>query len=186
MNEKWYEIENYSKYQISNLGRVKSKSRSWICSKGHLITIKEKILKGTLDKNGYVKVSLVNDKGNTKRLSVHRIVAETLILNKENKNQVNHIDGNKQNNCVDNLEWCTSKENINHAINKLKIKYAKYLDKMHKVNKKKIIRDDGKIYNQIKDVFKEYNIKNSNILYDVLKGKKQYFRKHNYKYMEEK
>lgn len=184
-NEKWYGIKGYSKYNVSNLGRIKSKSRSWICSNGHLITIKEKILNGTLDKDGYVKVNLVGDNGITKRMSVHRIVAQTLINNIYNKPQVNHIDGNKTNNRVDNLEWCDSKENINHAIKKLNIKYSRYLDKMIENNKKKIIRDDGKIYNQIKDVFKEYNIKNSNIMYDVLKGKRQYFKKHNYKYLEE-
>lgn len=186
MKEIWKDINNYSKYEISNLGRIRSKSRSWICSKGHKITKKEKILTGTLDKDGYVKVSLVNDDNKTKRLSVHRLVAETFIPNLLNKPQVNHKDGNKQNNKTENLEWNNSKENIRHAIDKLGIKYSRYINKMHEANKKKIIRDDGKIYMQIKDVFKEYNIKNSNILYEVLKGKKQYFKKHNYKYMEEK
>ena len=183
--EKWYEINNYSKYQVSNLGRIKSKSRYWNVSKTHILHKNEKILKGTLDKDGYVKVSLVNDDGKTKRLSVHRIVAETLINNIYNKPQVNHIDGNKQNNCVDNLEWCSCKENIQHAIKKLNIKYSRYINKMHNANKRKIIRDDGKIYNQIKDIFKEYNIKNSNIIYDVLKNKKDKFKNHSYKYLEE-
>jgi len=75
-----------------------------------------KKMKTSMNKFGYEKVKLsVNGKSIHTR--IHRIVAETYILNPENKPQVNHIDGNKMNNCVNNLEWNTSKENTQHAIN---------------------------------------------------------------------
>ena len=156
----------------------------WKCGKGHYINRKENILKGTPDKDGYLKVSLKDNNDKTKRLSIHRIVAEQFILNKENKPIVNHKDGNKQNNCVDNLEWCTQKENVKHAIEKLNVKYSRYIDKMHKANKKKIIRSDGKIYNQVKDILKEKEIKSPQILYDVLKGRRKEYKGYSYIYYE--
>ena len=94
-------FENY--YSVSDDGKVYSK-------------IRKKYLKLNYKKNGYVYVSLqVNNIKITKR--VHRIVAEAFIQNPDNKPFVNHIDGNKSNNNVKNLEWVTGKENNIHAIN---------------------------------------------------------------------
>ncbi len=95
-------------YQISNYARVKSFPRGR--------NRKEiKILKPLFTPQGYLKVTLRNsDKEKTRRL--HRLVAETFIPNPENKPEVNHKDGNKFNNCVDNLEWNTDTENKRHAI----------------------------------------------------------------------
>lgn len=64
---------------------------------------------------GYTYVHLIKD-GNQKSCSVHRLIAKTFIPNPNNLPCVNHIDGNKNNNCVDNLEWCTQKENVAHCI----------------------------------------------------------------------
>ena len=182
MNEKWKDVENYEGlYRVSNLGNVKHLKISWICSRGHEITKKEKILKGSLDKDGYVKVALSKN-NKIKLFSVHRLVAQAFIPNPNNLPQVNHIDGNKQNNKFDNLEWCTAKENISHAINTLNVKYSRYINKAWLKNKKKVIRSDGKIYSQVKDVIKELNIKNSQSLYDVLKNRKKEYKGYEYKY----
>lgn len=75
----------------------------------------ERILKYSVNPKGYRIVRLCNNKVQ-KNYTIHRLVAENFIFNPENKPQVNHIDCNKQNNCVDNLEWVTNKENRIHAI----------------------------------------------------------------------
>lgn len=107
MQEIWKDIKGYEGlYQVSNLGRVKSLPRKNVT--------KEKILNGGNNGDGYIKVSLSN-----KLYYVHRLVAEAFIPKIEGKNFVNHIDENKSNNNVNNLEWCTNKENINHSIAKL-------------------------------------------------------------------
>nr|DAQ29436.1 MAG TPA: homing endonuclease [Caudoviricetes sp.] len=111
MNEIWKDIEGYEGlYQVSNLGRVKSFDS--IDKLGRIR--KGRVLKGIKDVKGYLLVNLYkNSIVYTKRL--HRLVAETFIPNLENKPQVNHIDENKANNIVSNLEWMTAKENINHG-----------------------------------------------------------------------
>lgn len=98
-------------YQVSNLGKVKSLSRKKWCGSSYA-NRNETILKEYI-RNKYYAVKLSKD-GKTKHFKVHRLVAEAFI--KKPELQVNHIDGNKQNNRVDNLEWVTQKENIEHAI----------------------------------------------------------------------
>lgn len=113
--EVWKDIEGFEGlYQVSNFGRVKSLAR-YMCPKGYSQLKTERLLRThiSLD-NGYVYVQLTkNSKGFTKK--VHRLVAQTFISNLDNLPQVNHIDGNKQNNNVENLEWCTQSQNIQHA-----------------------------------------------------------------------
>lgn len=103
MNETWKDIEGYEGlYQISTEGRVKSLNYNH--------TGKEKILKNKTGSRGYFNVNLSKD-GKSKNINVHRIVATHFIPNPDNLPQVNHIDENKQNNCVENLEWCTAEYN---------------------------------------------------------------------------
>lgn len=102
-NEIWKDIKGYEGlYQISNLGRVKSYKRNNI------------ILKPGKTKRGYMVVSLCSKKS-IKKVYIHRLVAQSFIKNINSFEQVNHIDGDKANNKVDNLEWVSAKDNVIHA-----------------------------------------------------------------------
>ena len=106
--EIWKDIKGYEGlYQVSNLGNVKSLSRYH-----HK---KEQILKPNLKNDGYYETTLLKN-GKPKWIRTHRLVAMAFIPNLENKPQINHKDGNKLNNCVENIEWVTNQENIDHAI----------------------------------------------------------------------
>lgn len=122
--EVWKDIPEYQNYyQVSSFGRVKSLERT-VKSKpsskhpdGRTITYKEKVLSPMYDLSGYQFVQLYKqDKFKSKR--IHRVVAEVFIPNPNNLPQVNHKDENKENNSIDNLEWCTSKDNVNYGTGK--------------------------------------------------------------------
>ena len=105
--EIWKDIKGYEGYyQISNMGRVKGLKRKFIHN--------EYIKKMYYYDNSYVRVSL-RKKSKPKTFLVHRLVALAFIPNPENKKQVNHKDGNKQNNNVCNLEWVDNSTNMQHA-----------------------------------------------------------------------
>lgn len=123
--EEWKDIEGYEGlYQVSNLGRVKSLVRETPFTNrwGQRITRtrKEFIMKTKEQFNGYLYLCLRNC--GAKWISVHRLVAQAFIPNPDNKPQIDHIDGNKHNNCVENLRWVTAAEN---AANPLWIEQSK-------------------------------------------------------------
>lgn len=117
--ELWSSVSGASKYEVSNLGRVRSLPRlgRW-CVNGRCgtYTRKLKLLKPIPTRTGYTQVNLTYDNDEIGRCrNVHRLVAEAFIPNPEKKTQVNHKDGIKTNNCVDNLEWVTPSENGLHS-----------------------------------------------------------------------
>ena len=114
--ESWKNIKGYEGlYQVSNMGRVKSLERTATRKNGIKQTIRERILKPSTDKDGYLLVSLYNGRGKVKTFKVHRLVCEAFYENPKKKPCVNHIDENKTNNVATNLEWCTYEENNNHG-----------------------------------------------------------------------
>lgn len=115
LKKEWKEIKGYEgRYIISNYGEIISLPRyKQNNSKLQYVEPKE-IARYVNPKNGYVYVQLWNN-ATYKNIRLHKLVAQNFIPNKDNKLQINHIDGNKQNNRADNLEWCTASENIIHA-----------------------------------------------------------------------
>lgn len=117
MKEIWKDIKNYEGlYQVSNLGKVRSLYK-WDINKKQYIK-ENKILKLNTRNNYYIVQLTKNKKRKSKQ--VHRLVAEAFILNPKNKPFINHIDFNTKNNNINNLEWCTQKENVNHSICNMK------------------------------------------------------------------
>lgn len=112
MTEIWKDVEGYDgKYQVSNLGRVRSVDHTTISSIGKKRHFKGQLIKPHITKCGYMRICIHGKKV----LFVHRAVAKAFVPGYFEGAQVNHKDENKQNNRYDNLEWVTPKENINHG-----------------------------------------------------------------------
>ena len=158
--EQWKVVKGFENYLVSSLGNVK--------------TINGKLKKVVYDsKNDYGYVELWKN-NKVKKFRIHRLVAETFIPNTLGKEQVNHIDGDKKNNCVSNLEWVTPKENIRHAIeNDLSsIKYgSKNLASKLKEEDVKYIRENAGINKSVKELSEIYNVSTTTI-YNIINYKK--------------
>ena len=114
MNEIWKDIPEYEgQYQASNLGRIKSLSRLINGGTGKRL-IPERFIKFAFDK-GYYRASLFDNGKRNNLKAVHRVIAQTFIPNPENKKCVNHINGIKTDNRIQNLEWATYSENELHS-----------------------------------------------------------------------
>ena len=152
--EEWRDIQGYEGYyQVSNLGRIKS-----------IRFNKEKILTIQHDKDGYCTVGLTKN-NKLKLCKVHRLVCKTFFNNSKNKPQVNHINGIKNDNRAENLQWCTCKENMKHGW-----KTGLYKSKKgskhgnSKLTEKEVIeiRELSKIKTR-KQIAKKYKISYSNV-----------------------
>ena len=151
--EEWRDVVGYEGlYKVSSHGRIKSYHERYK---------KPRILKTSMTTTGYRKVELAKNK-KKKSLKVHRIVAEAFILNEENKPYVNHLDSNPLNNNVNNLEWCTQKENMIHSAI-----FGNHKSFAWK-NKEQVISEyvSGK---SITYLAKKYGRTNCNTIIDVLK-----------------
>lgn len=148
-------------YEISNLGKVKNVKRNTI-------------LKPKIDKFGYHKYRLQYN-NNDKYIFAHRIVAIAFLDNFKLLEQVNHINGIKNDNRIENLEWCSRSENIIHSYN--------ILNRNKKATP--IIRNDGKEYKTIKEAAFDNNVSTSSIIQN-LKGKSKTSNNFIFKYNEHK
>jgi len=175
MQEMWKNIKDYEgKYEVSNLGRVRSLKNN--CGNNRKETL---ILKQCIDNRGYLRVNL-NNHNKGKSFLVHRLVASAFILNPNNLPQVNHKDENKQNNNMENLEWCNNQYNINYGTRK---------ERISKKRGRKILQFDlnGKFireWNGTCKASRELNINEGNI-WECCNNKRKTAGKYFWKYKED-
>lgn len=145
MEEVWRDVVGWEElYSISNLGNVWSKRNS-------------KILKLTENRDGYLKAYLCSPHLK-KRYFVHRLVASAFIINPKNKETVNHINGNKKDNNILNLEWSSRSENCQHAYDtglqqKIKINRNRKLNEIQVLEIRRLYKDTDLSYVQIAKLF---------------------------------
>lgn len=169
MKEEWRDIKGYEgRYQVSNLGRV----RSWVCSRG-----KRKSpwrMRGKIDRYGYQVVCLSLN-GKSHHLPVHRLVALAFIPNLDNKETVNHRSGDKLDNRAQNLEWATRSEQELHKYRVLgctPLGFSK--EYMEKRKRKVLCVETGAEYESAAEAQRNNPICNSSSILKVCKNKKHH------------
>ena len=167
--ENWKTIKEASNYEVSNTGLIRNKTTN-------------KILKGRSSKSGYLQVSIKLDETNKfSNRYIHRLVALYFINNPENKREVNHKDGNKENNNVENLEWVTSSENQIHK--------HKVLGKVKTSNRRigKFDKDTDELLEEFDSILDAVHSmgRTSRVSIDqVLQGKHKYAYDFSWKYLD--
>lgn len=180
MEEIWKDIPGYEGlYQASNLGRIRSLDR---IRPDKNYKQKGRIMLFHKNHAGYYQLRLSKN-GKAKTLRVNRLIALTFIPNRENKDSVNHINGIRTDNRVENLEWNTMKEQIWHQHKVLNTPYSD-MKKCRMNKERKVIRSDGKIYNSIKEAKEDLGHKNAPIV-EVCQGKRKTAYGYSFKYYEE-
>ena len=162
MEEIWKDVPGYEGYyQASNLGRIKSVSRIVKHNCGGPKKVNERIMKGYINRYGYKRVDL-SKKGVNKQFSAHRIIAMTFLG--ESDLVVNHIDGVKLNNHINNLEYVTPQENTAHAVR------AGLIKNNSQINEKNIV-EDYQNGSRLRELEKKYNTSHHNIRKILTKNK---------------
>lgn len=146
--EQWLVVGGYDNYMISSLGRVKSLNY-------HNSGV-ERILKPSVGTNGYLSVVLSNC-GKTKRVMIHRLVAEAFVPNPENKPCVDHINTKRNDNRAKNLRWCSLKENAENPKTKNNMCLAQKKNG-DKFKKKVRCVETGEVYFGIKDTAQKIGV----------------------------
>ena len=141
----------------------------------------KKILKQFYDNNGYLVFNLLG-----KRTRTHRIIAKTFIPNPKNKLFINHKDGNKSNSNVENLEWCSAKENTQHAIATGLQDVSHLLNYIKKQKVLMLSKNDEVIakFNSITDAFKFFGVKYRGCITEVCQGKRKHCFGYKWRYDE--
>lgn len=172
MEEIWrtaiYDGEVFEGYEVSNLGKIRSLNYNH--------TGKVQVLKPSVSTDGYLQVGLCKD-GKKKTCLVHRLIAFAFIPNDDpkNKTQINHLDENPRNNHVSNLEWVTTKQNINHGTRN---------ERAAKAQSKKIrCVETGEVFESIKEVERKTGLANSGIC-RCCNGKQKTCGKFHWEYVE--
>ena len=135
-----------------------------------------KFLKPSFDKQGYARVGIYIGNYRVKTIKVHRLIAETFISNPFNKTDVNHIDGDKSNNELSNLEWCTRSENIKHAFKNglkkisdshkklLSERAKKYVGGKNPSARKVINTKTNYVYETVSDAANDFGLKRTTLI----------------------
>ena len=159
-------------YAVTSDGRVYSHSRLINTVYGATRLMKGRWLKPAKDGGGYFFVSLCRD-GHAKQEKMHRIVAKAFIDNPENKPAINHIDSNKENNDISNLEWCTQHENMQHCSRKGRIKIPRYQGSSHpssKLNESIVLKIKRDNKTPVSQLAQRYGV-TVQAIHAILKGK---------------
>lgn len=144
LEEEWRDIKGYGgRYQVSNLGRVKSLARKkgWCIARERMLTLWE-------HRKGYLVADLADGNGCRKHKVVHRLVAEAFIPNPDSKPQINHKNGNKQDNRALNLEWMSNHENHVHKVYSLGVNSVR-------PTKKILCVEENRVFNSVHNAARE-------------------------------
>lgn len=191
--EEWRDIPDTDGiYQVSNLGRVRSKDRLVNAARGSKRMCRGRILRARRSKNGYMQVNIP-----TGNRYVHRLVAEAFIDNLDDLPVVNHINGNKDDNRVDNLRWCTHEQSIQHAIENGLFNPkessrrmwegeagARLTIRMREIHGKPVRRSDGVVFESIRVAAEDLGVDESCIS-SVLSGKSRTCKGYRFDYANE-
>lgn len=166
MEEIWEDVEGYEElYQVSNFGRVKRVATG-------------RILKGIISGSGYAQVDLSKHGATSKKL-IHRLVAQAFIPNPENKLEVNHIDEDKTNNGVVNLEWVNRQENNNHGTHNEKVSKSKSTP----IIATHIKSEESKEFYGAREFARQLGLNPSHVS-EVINGKRKQTKGYTFKYKE--